>query len=317
VETVEVGLFLSSEEYTPAELIEQARRAEQAGFRGLWISDHFHPWLDDQGQSPFVWSLIGALSQACSLPIATAVTCPIMRVHPAIVAQAAATSAVLTGGRFTLGVGTGEALNESIVGEVWPPAPIRLAMLKEAVLLIRKLWNGKPVTHKGEFYTVHHARIYTRPEQPPPIHMSAYGPKAMELALDIADGLISTRPDANGVARFHQAGKPAAASMKACYAASEEEAVKVAHKRWRTEGLPGELTQVLPAPQHVEQATELVTPEMTARAVVCGPDRERHLKRVREYAAAGVDRLYVTPVGPNYGDMIELYQNEIVPALGA
>src|SRR6185503_9689457 len=144
-----IGYFLSSEEYTPAELIEQARLAEEAGFEGLWISDHFHPWVDAQGQSPFVWSMIGALSQVTRLPVTTAVTAPIMRIHPAIVAQAAATSAVLHEGRFVLGVGTGEALNEHILGTAWPSAGVRLEMLDEAVEVMRELWTGEVVSHRG------------------------------------------------------------------------------------------------------------------------------------------------------------------------
>src|SRR5690349_10305207 len=160
------GYFLATEEHQPAELIRQARMAEEAGFEALWISDHFHPWLDEQGQAPFAWSVIGALSQVTSLPIGTAVTCPLVRTHPAIVAQAAATSAVLTGGRFTLGVGTGEFLNEHILDSRWPPAAERLEMLEEAVELIRRLFTGTLVTHRGEHYRLDTARLYTLPDEP-------------------------------------------------------------------------------------------------------------------------------------------------------
>ena len=156
---VKIGYFLSCEEYEPAELVAQARAAEAAGFEGLWISDHFHPWNDEQGQSPFVWSVIGALSEVCSLPITTAVTCPTVRIHPAIVAQAAATAAVMTGGRFVLGVGTGEALNEHVLGDPWPSIDVRLEMLEEAVEMMRELWAGGFVTSYGKHYTVDHARI--------------------------------------------------------------------------------------------------------------------------------------------------------------
>src|ERR1700712_5538490 len=149
-----IGYFLSCEQFTPKELIDQAKRAEAAGFEGLWISDHFHPWNDEQGQSPFVWGVIGAISQACSLPVTTAVTCPMVRIHPAVIAQAAATAAVQLEGRFTLGVGTGEALNEHVLGDVWPSADIRLEMLEEAVELIRRLWTGEVVTTRGEHYDV-------------------------------------------------------------------------------------------------------------------------------------------------------------------
>src|SRR6476660_4665256 len=171
-----IGYFLSSEEARPADLVKQAQLAEQAGFDALWISDHYHPWNDEQGQSPFVWSVIGALSQACSLPVTTAVTCPTVRIHPAGVAQAAATSATMLGGRFTLGVGTGEALNEHILGGPWPSLDVRLEMLEEAVDLIRELWTGDVVTREGKYYRVDTARIYTMPDAPPPIYVSAFGP---------------------------------------------------------------------------------------------------------------------------------------------
>ena len=143
------GYFLSCEEHSPAELVEQARMAEQAGFDSLWISDHYHPWNDRQGQSPFVWTVIGALSQAVSLPVETAVTCPLVRTHPAVIAQAAATSAAQLGGRFRLGVGTGEALNEHILGTPWPEAQVRLEMLEEALQIIRQLFTGEQTSHRG------------------------------------------------------------------------------------------------------------------------------------------------------------------------
>ena len=169
------GYFLSSEEYDPAELVRQARLAEQAGFEALWISDHFHPWLDEQGHSSFVWTVIGAISQASSLPITTAVTCPIMRIHPALVAQAAATAGLLTQGLFTLGLGSGEALNEHIVGGRWPSAAERLEMLEEAVALIRDLFAGDQVNHRGRYFTAETARLYSVPAQPPPIYISGFG----------------------------------------------------------------------------------------------------------------------------------------------
>ena len=162
-----IGYFLSCEEYTPAELVEQAKAAADAGFEALWISDHFHPWNNEQGNSPFVWSVIGAISQVCDLPVTTAVTCPMVRTHPAIIAQAAATSGEMLGGKFILGVGSGEALNEHILGDVWPSADVRLEMLEESVELMRKLWTGEVVTTEGKHYKVDHARIYNLPETPP------------------------------------------------------------------------------------------------------------------------------------------------------
>src|SRR3954462_14012072 len=176
-----IGYFLSCEEYSPADLVEQARLAEAAGFEALWISDHYHPWNDEQGQSPFVWGVIGAISQVCRLPVGTAVTAPTVRLHPAVVAQAAATAAVQLGGRFTLGVGTGEALNEHVLGDAWPSEPVRLEMLEEAVAVMRALWTGEFTYPPGRHYTVENARIYPRPEEPPRVLVSAFGDKSFDL----------------------------------------------------------------------------------------------------------------------------------------
>ena len=260
--SMKIGYFLSCEEYTPEELVDQATLAESAGFSGLAISDHYHPWNDEQGQSPFVWSVIGAISQACSLPVTTAVTCPTVRIHPAVVAQAAAKSATLLKGRFRLGVGSGEALNEHILGAAWPHAEQRLAMLEEAVGVIRQLWTGETVSHHGEFYDVDTARLYTLPPRPPQVLVSAFGPKALGTAVRIGDGLVTTMPDADGVSAFREAkgaSAPTIAMLKVAYADTEEEGVEHAHRLWANSGVPGELAQVLPSPHHFEQASTLVT----------------------------------------------------------
>ncbi|HEY8474476.1 MAG TPA: LLM class F420-dependent oxidoreductase [Natronosporangium sp.] len=313
-----IGYFLASEEFTPAELVAQAQAAERAGFEALWISDHYHPWNDAQGQSAFVWLAIGAISQVCRLPITTAVTCPTVRLHPAVVAQAAATSAVLCEGRFVLGVGSGEALNEHIFGDPWPTADVRLEMLDEAVEVIRKLWSGEFVNHRGRHYTVDQARIYTLPDQPPPIYVSGFGPKAVELAARIGDGYIITGPAAELVKEFRDSGggdKPVQGGFKACYAADEAEAVQIAYERWPNSGLPGELAQVLPSPRHFEQATELVRPEMIREKFVCGPDPEPHLQKIDEYASAGFDEVYVANTGPNADGFFRLYAEQVLPRL--
>jgi G6PDH family F420-dependent oxidoreductase len=312
---VKIGYFLSCEEYGPADLVAQAKAAEEAGFEALWISDHFHPWNDEQGQSPFVWSVIGALSQACSLPVTTAVTCPTVRIHPAVIAQAAATSAVMTGGRFTLGVGTGEALNEHVLGDPWRSIDVRLEMLEEAVALMRHLWEGGFVTSAGKYYRVDHARIYTLPESPPPIYISGFGPKATDLAARIGDGYISTDSDPTLVTRFKEAtgGKPAQAGTKVAYADTVDEGVKHAHRLWANSGLPGELSQVLPSPKHFEQASQLVTEESTRESVVAGNDPEDHLDQVKEYAEAGYDELYIANMGPHSLEMIQFYGREVLP----
>jgi G6PDH family F420-dependent oxidoreductase len=315
---MQFGYFLSCEEYTPGQLVEQARLAEEAGFDALWISDHYHPWNDEQGQSPFVWSMIGAISQACELPVTTAVTCPTLRIHPAIIAQAAATSAVLLDGRFTLGVGSGEALNEHILGSVWPTTQERLDMLEEAVELIRRLWSGDVVSHRGRHYTVDTARVYTLPKSPPPIFMSGFGPRAAELAGRIADGFITTSPDTDMVEAFRSAGgqgKPTEAGFKVCFAPTADEGVAIAHRLWANSGLPGELSQVLPSPRHFEQASQLVTEEMTRNSVVCGPDPADHVKAFEPFVSAGFDRVYVANMGEHYEGMIRLYGEQVLPQL--
>src|SRR3954470_15221079 len=311
------GYFLSCEEYSPAELVEQAVAAERAGFEALWISDHFHPWNDEQGQSPFVWGMIGALSQVCSLPVTTAVTCPTTRIHPAVVAQAAATAAAQLDGKFVLGVGTGEALNEHVLGEPWPSLDVRLEMLEEAVELMRRLWTGEVVTVRGEYYDVDTARIYTLPDEPPPVYVSAFGPKALDLAARIGDGFINTNDDAEMVAAFKEksGGKPCQGGVKVAWADTEDEGVDHAHRLWANAGLPGELAQVLPSPQHFEQASQLVTRESTAESIVAGNDVDRHVKQLRDYVDAGFDEVYVANMGPNYLAMIEAYGREVLPAV--
>jgi G6PDH family F420-dependent oxidoreductase len=309
------GYFLSCEEYTPEQLVEQAVAAEQAGFDALWISDHFHPWNDEQGQSPFVWSVIGALSQACSLPVTTAVTCPTVRTHPVVIAQAAATSARMLHGRFTLGVGTGEALNEHILGGPWPSLDVRLEMLEEAVDLIRELWSGEVVTRAGKHYQVDTARIYTLPDEPPPIYVSAFGPKALDSAARIGDGFINTTDDPETVAAFKEksGGKPAQGGVKVAWAATEHEGVGHAHRLWSNAGLPGELAQVLPSPKHFEQASQLVTQDMVKEAFVCGNDPQAHLDMIDQYAKAGFDEIYVANTGPNYQGLFDLYAEHVLP----
>lgn len=312
------GYFLSTEEHTPQDLVEQARLAEDAGFDALWISDHFHPWNDEQGHSPFVWSLIGAISQVTSLPVTTAVTCPIMRLGPVITSQAAATSAVMLDGRFRLGVGTGEALNEHVLGDPWPSAPRRLEMLEESVALMRELWSGGVVEHHGTHYTAENAQIYTRPDEPPEVWMSAFGPKAAEVAARISDGLVTTTVDEEVLTTFREAGGTrTSVGFKVCWADSEEEGVEIAHRLWANAGLPGELAQILPTPRHFEQASQLVPQESTRETVTCGPDSERHLATYEEYLKAGFDEIYVGNMGHHYRPMLEAYGETVLPALRA
>src|SRR5947209_6354730 len=309
-----IGYFLSSEEFDPRALVRQAEMAEQAGFEGLWISDHFHPWNDAQGHSGFVWSTIGAISEAvASMKVTVAVTCPTMRMHPALVAHAAATSAVLLEGRFALGVGSGEALNEHILAQRWPQADERLEMLEEAVQVIRLLWQGGERSHRGRHYRVENARIYNLPEQPPPVIVSGFGPKSTELASRIGDGFCTVSPVGEAVAAFRKKagpGKVVAGGMKVCWAEDERGARATAHRLWPNEQLPGELSQILPTPAHFEQACELVTEEMVAEAIPCGPDLERHVQTIERFRDAGFDELYIQQVGGGHERFLELYAQE-------
>jgi G6PDH family F420-dependent oxidoreductase len=295
-----IGYFLSCEEYGPDDLINQAKWAEQAGFEALWISDHYHPWNDAQGESPFVWSMIGAISQVSSLPIATAVTCPTIRTHPAVVAQAAATSAVLSRGKFILGVGSGEALNEHVTGARWPDTAVRLAMLEEAVAVMRELWAGGYVDHHGEHYAVENARLYTLPDDPVPVYVSGFGPKAATLAGRIGDGFVTTSPDDEMIKIFRDAGgagKPVQAGYKVCWGADDEVCVDTANRIWGNSGLPGELSQILPSPAHFEQAAQLVTKDATRDSIAYGSDIDRHVDAFRPFADIGVDEVYISQMG--------------------
>jgi G6PDH family F420-dependent oxidoreductase len=312
-----IGYFLSCEEWGPRDLIRQAVKAEQSGFDGLWISDHFHPWNDEQGHSPFVWSVIGAVAQATkAMSVTTAVTCPSLRIHPAIIAQAAATSAGMLDGRFSLGVGSGEALNEHILGDAWPEADERLEMLEEAVEVMRTLWSGGAQDHRGRHYRVAHARIYDLPASPPPIIVSGFGPKAIDLAARIGDGFCTVGPDADAVSRFRSGARDGAVvqgGLKVCWGEDERDAVRTVHRLWPNEALPGELAQILPTPEHFMQASTLVTEQMIAESVPCGPDVDQHVEAINAYAEAGFDELYVSQIGPDQDGFYAAYRERVLP----
>jgi G6PDH family F420-dependent oxidoreductase len=310
---MQIGCFLSSEEFGPRELVDQARRAEQAGFHALWISDHYHPWNDQQGHSPFVWSVIGALAEATELPVTTGVTCPTVRIHPAVIAQAAATSALMHQGRFRLGVGSGEALNEHILGDRWPEADVRLEMLEEAVEVIRLLWQGGQQSHHGRHYSVETARVYDLPAEPPPILVSGFGPKAIRLAARIGDGFCTTAPDKDAIDLYRSGGGtgPVHAGTKVCFMDDEQQAMQTVLRLWPNEGLPGELAQVLPTPSHFEQACELVTAAQIASPV--GPDLDRHIDSLQQYADAGIDELFVQQIGPEQDAFFTTWAREVLP----
>lgn len=316
--TLEIGYALISEEHRPEQLIANAQRAEKAGFKFALLSDHFHPWISQQGNSAFAWSILGALSQVTNqMRFATGVTCPIMRYHPAIIAQAAATMAIMLPKRFSLGLGTGENLNEHIIGAGWPDFDVRATMLEEAVKIIRMLWEGGVQTYYGDFYTIENARLYTLPQQLPEILIAASGPNAAELAGEIGDGLITTSPTPEVLNAFKSAFKKenpfCYAYLTACYAEDTEEAKKLVVKQWPNAGLPGELNQELKTPKHFEQAAQLVTEESIAKSVLCGNDAEQHIKQIQRCLNLGVNKVYVHQIGPEQESFIKFYQTEIMP----
>jgi|FLYL01.1.fsa_nt_gi G6PDH family F420-dependent oxidoreductase len=313
---VRIGYALSSEEHGPRELVSYAAMAEAAGFEFALISDHYHPWTDRQGQSPFVWAVIGGVAQATSrLRLGTGVTCPMIRTHPAVIAQAAATCAAMMPGRFFLGVGSGENLNEHILGDPWPAADVRLRMLEEAIDVMRTLWQGGMQSYYGEYYVVENARVYTLPEEPLEVMVAAGGEKSASLAGRLGDGLISTAPKREPIAAFHEAGgagKARIGQLTVCWAQSEAEARRTALEVWPNAALPGDLTQELPLPVHFEQAAQLVTEEQVAQQIVCGPDPERHVEAIREFVEAGYDHVYVHQVGPDQEGFFRFYEREVL-----
>lgn len=313
-----IGYFLSCEQFGPKELVDQAKRAEAAGFDSLWISDHFHPWNDAQGNSPFVWGVIGALSEATSLPVSTAVTCPTIRIHPAIIAQAVATAAVQLNGKFVFGVGSGEALNEHVLGDPFPSVGLRLEMLEEAVDLIRLLLRGNEISHHGTHYEVQEARIYTLPEQPVPIYVSGFGPQAAEFAGRIGDGFVTVLPDAELIKTFRNAGggdKPVQAGTKVSWDRDPDKGLEFAHQLWANESLPGQLAQILPRPADFEAAMSLVPKETVAESVASGPDPDKHAAQMRQYLDAGADEVYVQQIGPDMDGFFESWQRDVLPQL--
>jgi len=315
---VELGYWLSSEEHAPRDLVANARAAEEAGFSYAVISDHFHPWIDAQGQSPFVWSVLGGIAQATErLTIGTGVTCPLMRIHPAIVAHAAATTAAMLPGRFFLGVGTGENLNEHVTGAKWPAPDERLEMLEEAVDVIRKLWEGGYRTHRGRRYTVEQARLYTLPDEPPPIVVAAAQEQAAELAGQIGDGYMNVAPDADTLKTYEQAGGsgPKHGKVTGCFAGSKDQAKRIAHERWPNNALGGSLSQDLALPRDFEAAVKAVRPDDVAESLVLGNDPDEWVAQIREFDRAGFTHVALHDLNPDQAPFIAFARDEVAPRL--
>ena len=315
---MEIGYKLSSEEHGPRDLVRYARRAEGAGFSFALISDHFHPWIDKQGESPFVWGVLGAIAEATdSLRVGTGVTCPTIRIHPAIIAQAAATAEALMPGRFFLGVGSGEHLNEHVLGDRWPEASVRIEMMAEAIDVIRLLWDGGLKSHHGKHYTVENARIYSLPERLPEIVVAAGGPEAAEVAGEHGDGLISTGPDSEVIDSFKKAGGagPLYCEVQVCYSKDEDAALKTAREYWPNMAMGGQLGQELALPSLYEAVAEHVGDDKLKESASLGPDPDAHIEGIKKFAEAGYDHLCIHQIGPDQDAFFEFYEDQVLPKL--
>jgi coenzyme F420-dependent glucose-6-phosphate dehydrogenase len=285
------------------------------------ISDHFHPWTHRQGNSPFVWSVLGAIAHATErISIGTAVTCPTVRIHPEVIAQATATVASMMPGRFMLGLGSGENLNEHIFGSRWPSPRTRIEMLTEAVEVIRKLWRGGWQNHRGRHYTVENAQIFLLPEQLPPIFIASACKRSAQLAGRVADGIICTKPNPSTIEGFDHAGgkgKRRFGQLTVCWARDEAQARRQALEIWPNPAIKGQASSELPLPRHFEEPAQGMTEDDVASNVICGPDPKKHLDAIREFGEAGFDHVFVHQVRPEQKGFVDFYRSEILPELRA
>jgi coenzyme F420-dependent glucose-6-phosphate dehydrogenase len=313
---VQLGYALSSEEHSPAGLVRHARLAEEAGFGFGLISDHIHPWTNRQGHSGFVWGVIGAIAQTTErFRIGTGVTCPLIRIHPAIVAHAAATTACLMPGRFFLGVGTGENLNEHVTGAKWPAPDERLAMLEEAVGLMRELWQGDYVTHRGAHYTVESLRIFDVPDEGVDVAVAAMQTNAAKLAGSVGDALVNVAPKEEIIGMFDQAGgkgKPKYGQMTVCWAESKDEAKETAFKVWPNALVEGSASQELPLPSDFEELVEGREADDLEGTLTMGPDADEYLKELSDYEEAGYTHTYIHQIGPDQQGFLDFARRELL-----
>ncbi|MFI6223383.1 TIGR03557 family F420-dependent LLM class oxidoreductase [Nocardia salmonicida] len=315
---MQLGFKLAAEAFGPKELVRQAVRAEAAGFDFVEMSDHFHPWLDNQGHSPFAWTVLGTIAARTEqIGLATGVTCPIIRYHPAIIAQAAATTALLSDGRFTLGIGSGERLNEHIVGHEFPPVAIRQRMLREALEIIRLLWRGGYRSYYGEFLELSDARVFDLPQTLPVIAVAAGGPSAAKIAAELGDGLFATEPDPELVRTFQQEGGsgPRYVEVGVAFAETDREGAEAAlsTNRWSAGGW--KVMSELPNPANFAAASSTVRVDDMLESFVCGNDPKRYVEAIRQATDAGFDHVVLMNAGPDMDAFLDFYSSELAPLL--
>jgi G6PDH family F420-dependent oxidoreductase len=317
---VSIGYTIMGEQAGPQQLVADAVRAEEVGFDFLAASDHVSPWLDEQGHSPYTWSVLGAVAQATErVDLMTYVTCPTMRYHPAVVAQKAATVQLLADGRFTLGVGAGEHLNEHVIGTSWPPVDVRHEMLAEALEIIRAMFDGETVTFRGEHLQAENAKLWDLPNQPPPIGVAASGPESCDLAGRYGDALIAVQPEAELVRMFDDAGggaKPRIGQAALSYDTDEQQARKRAREQFRWFAGGWDVMAELPATKHFAAASDAVREEDVAQQVPCGDDVDAHVAAVGNFVEAGFTHVALVQVGGDaQGPFFDWAERELLPAL--
>lgn len=311
------GYKLMSEEHGPSALVDNAMAAERAGFDFVGISDHFHPWVRAQGHAPFAWSVLGAIAYATkTIGIATGLTCPIIRYHPAIIAQAAATIAVMSDNRFTLAVGAGERLNEHVGGQPWPSVAKRHAMLAEAIDVFRELWDGGARAYEGDFFVLDHAELFDLPKKPIPVIVGVSGEKSVRLAIGHGDGIMTTEPNKDLVQSFAKQKKgPVYGEVSLAFAQSEKEGLQLAKERFAFSALGWAVNSELPSAEGFEAATKYIREEDLAETIPAGPDPEVHLQAIRKFIEAGFDHIALLGIGPDQSGFIRFVEKELLPKL--
>jgi G6PDH family F420-dependent oxidoreductase len=317
---MQIGFKLFAEGFDPKEIVRQAVRAEEVGFDFVEVSDHFHPWLEEQGHSGFAWSMLASIAaQTETLGLATGVTCPFVRYHPAIIAQAAATTQILSDGRFSLGVGAGERLSEHIVGRGWPEVGNRHRMFRESLEMIRELWQGGYRSYRGDFLELHDARVFDLPDELPPVIVAAGGPQSARIAAELGDGIFTTDPDAALVQAFEQAGGsgPRYTEVPLAYATDADAGAASAHALFRFGLLDWKVLPELQNPANFASATAFITKDAVAEAFACGPDVEQHVEAARPFVDAGLDHLALINAGPDMDGFFTFFENELAEPLRA
>jgi len=325
--TVQIGYAAMLEQFHPTELLDMCASAEASGFNGIMAADHVQPWVPQQGQAAFVWSFMAAAGERTKGDIGPGVTCPSFRQHPAVIAQAAATMEAMYPGRFWLGLGSGEALNERLVADYWPEAPERISRMFESIQIIRKLFSGKDVKHKGEFYKMETVRLWTMPDEPPPIFVATAGPITAKKTGMHADGLITVGAPEKKIEMIFEKCREGCREagndpqrfkfilqLHMSWAETDEQALHNALTEWPNGGMKFP-KQDIRSPLDFEQMAKLVRPEDFEGRMLISSDLEGHRREIQKFVDMGFDRIYLHNVGRNQKEWAEAFGREVLPGL--